>query len=52
MWTEYRKYILGGLALLIILFILRFFSEVVSYVLISWIISMAGDPVMKFLLSV
>lgn len=50
MWTEYRKYILGGLALLIVLFILRFFSEVVSYVLISWIISMAGDPIMKLLL--
>ncbi len=50
MWTQYRKYIIGGLVLFLVLLLLRFFSEVVSYVLISWIISMAGDPIMKFLL--
>ncbi|MEO6190700.1 MAG: hypothetical protein ABIO44_10425, partial [Saprospiraceae bacterium] len=50
MWTQYRKYIIGGLSLLLILLLLRYFSEVVSYVLIGWIISMIGDPIMKFIL--
>ncbi|MEP7196576.1 MAG: AI-2E family transporter [Saprospiraceae bacterium] len=50
MWTQYRKYILSGLVIIVVLFLFRQFSEVVSYILISWIISMAGDPLMKFIL--
>lgn len=50
MWTQYRKYVLGGVGILLVLFLIGYFSEVVSYVLISWIISMTGDPIQKFLL--
>ncbi|NOT37173.1 MAG: AI-2E family transporter [Saprospiraceae bacterium] len=50
MWSQYRKYIFGGIVIFLVLLLVGYFSEVVSYVLISWIISMAGDPIMKFLL--
>ncbi|MCC7026311.1 MAG: AI-2E family transporter [Saprospiraceae bacterium] len=50
MWQKYHRYIIGGFLLLLILFLLSYFSEVVSYILISWVISMIGQPIMNFLL--
>ncbi len=50
MWMQYRKYIVGGIVLLLVFFLIRYFSEVVSYILISWVISMAGDPIQKIFL--
>ncbi|MDQ3141464.1 MAG: AI-2E family transporter [Bacteroidota bacterium] len=50
MWQKYSRYIIGFGLLLVVLFVLNFFSEVVSYILISWIISMIGQPIMGFLL--
>ncbi|MCC6816394.1 MAG: AI-2E family transporter [Saprospiraceae bacterium] len=50
MWSEYRKYFLSGIGIVLLIFIIGYFSEVVSYVLISWVISMVGDPIQKFLL--
>ncbi len=50
MLSQYRKYIIGGIGIILVLFLIGYFSEVVSYVLISWIISMVGDPILKFLL--
>ena len=50
MWQKYNRYIIGVLVLLLIFLILSYFSEVVSYILISWVISMLGQPIMNFLL--
>ena len=48
MWQKYYRYIIGGAILVLLLFILSYFSEVVSYILISWVISMIGQPIMNF----
>jgi predicted PurR-regulated permease PerM len=50
MWQKYYRYIIGAVVLILLLFILSYFSEVVSYILLSWIISMIGQPIMGFLL--
>ncbi len=39
------------LPILVVCFLVYFFSEVVAYVLIAWVISMIGMPVMDFLLN-
>ncbi|MBK6824468.1 MAG: AI-2E family transporter [Saprospiraceae bacterium] len=50
MWQKYYKYIIGFFLCSLIILVLGYFSEVVSYVLISWVISMIGEPIMNFLL--
>ncbi|HEX5625540.1 MAG TPA: AI-2E family transporter [Saprospiraceae bacterium] len=50
MWQNYYRYIIGAGILILLVLILGYFSEVVSYILISWIISMIGQPVNTFLL--
>ena len=49
-WQKYGRYIIGILLIVVLFFVLGFFAEVVSYVLISWVISMVGQPIMSFLL--
>jgi predicted PurR-regulated permease PerM len=48
MWQKYYRYIIGAAILVVLLLILSYFVEVVSYILISWIISMIGQPLMSF----
>ncbi len=43
------KYIIAAVTLVIISAILYFFREIVSYVIIAWVISMIGAPMVKFL---
>ncbi len=50
MWQKYYRYFIGAAILILLLLILSYFSEVVSYILISWVISMIGQPIMSFLL--
>ena len=50
MWQKYYRYIIGVIILVLLLLILGYFSEVVSYILLSWVISMIGQPIMSFLL--
>lgn len=50
LWQKYGRYIIGILLLIFLFIILGYFSEVVSYVLISWLISMVGQPIMSFLM--
>lgn len=50
MWQKYYRYIIGIGILIFLLFVLSYFSEVVSYILISWVLSMIGQPIMGFLL--
>lgn len=38
-----------GISLLIGAYILWYFSEIVAYVLIAWVVSMLGQPLMRFL---
>ncbi|HRG69451.1 MAG TPA: AI-2E family transporter [Saprospiraceae bacterium] len=50
MWQKYYRYIIGVGILIFLLFVLSYFSEVVSYILISWVLRMIGQPIMGFLL--
>lgn len=50
MWQKYYRYIIGALLVIALAVILSYFIELVSFILISWIISMIGQPVMNFLL--
>jgi predicted PurR-regulated permease PerM len=50
MWQKYYRYIIGAVIIMLLLLILSYFSEVVSYILFSWVISMIGQPIMSFLL--
>ncbi len=50
MLQKYYRYLIGFFILMGILLIISYFSEVVSYILISWVISMIGQPIMNFLL--
>ncbi|HMS28809.1 MAG TPA: AI-2E family transporter [Saprospiraceae bacterium] len=50
MWQKYNKYIVGGTILLVILLIFHYFKEVITYILISWVISLFGTPIMDFFL--
>ena len=43
------KYLLALIPLVIVASILYYFSEIVTYVLIAWVISMIGAPVVVFL---
>lgn len=47
---DWHKYLLSLVLLLIVGLLLNYFSEVVSYLLISWVISMIGEPLMNFLI--
>lgn len=44
-----NRYILAAATLLIVGFLIYTFSEIVSYILIAWVVSMIGAPVVKFL---
>ncbi len=46
---NFRRTILILLPLLLIGLIVYYFTDVVAYVLISWVLSMVGQPIMKFL---
>lgn len=50
MWQKYYRYIIGAAIFVLLFLVLNYFSEVVSYILISWVISMVGQPIMGFLL--
>ncbi|MBK8485075.1 MAG: AI-2E family transporter [Saprospiraceae bacterium] len=50
MWQKYYRYVIGAIILVLLLLVLSYFSEVVSFILISWVISMVGQPIMSFLL--
>ncbi|MCC6752681.1 MAG: AI-2E family transporter [Saprospiraceae bacterium] len=50
MWQKYYRYAIGALILVFLAFIFSYFIELVSYILLSWVISMIGQPVMHFML--
>ncbi|MBK8954822.1 MAG: AI-2E family transporter [Saprospiraceae bacterium] len=50
MWQKYYRYIIGALLLIALALVFSYFIEVVSFILISWIMSMIGQPIMNFLL--
>jgi predicted PurR-regulated permease PerM len=47
---KYGRYIIGFVLIVALFFILRYFAEVVSFILVSWVISMVGQPIMTFFL--
>lgn len=44
------RYIGIGLSILLVFYLISYFSEIVSYIVISWIISLLGTPLMSFFL--
>ncbi len=50
MWQKYIRYIIGIVLLCALALVFSYFIEVVSYILISWVISMVGQPFMSFFL--
>ena len=44
-----NRYVLAIVTLLLVGFLIYTFSEIVSYVLIAWVVSMIGAPIVKFL---
>ncbi|MBK9107130.1 MAG: AI-2E family transporter [Saprospiraceae bacterium] len=50
MWQKYYRYIIGAFLLILLALVFSYFIEVVSFILVSWIISMIGQPIMNFLL--
>lgn len=50
MSQKYYRYLIGAGIIILLLLVLSYFSEVVSFILISWVISMIGQPIMSFLL--
>jgi predicted PurR-regulated permease PerM len=47
--NQMQRNIAIGISLLIGAYILWYFSEIVAYVLIAWVVSMLGQPLMRFL---
>ncbi len=43
-----NRYIALGVSVLVILAVMYFFSDIVAYVLIAWVLSMIGQPLMNF----
>ena len=43
------RYLIASISLLIVGAVLYYFSEIVTYILIAWIISMIGAPIVVFL---
>jgi len=43
-----NRYIALGASVLVILAVMYFFSDIVAYVLIAWVLSMIGQPLMSF----
>ncbi len=43
------RYIIAGITLLVVLWILYYFSDLVTYVVLAWSLSMIGAPIVKFL---
>lgn len=42
------KYIFAFVALLLVLSLLYFFSDIVAYIVLAWVLSMLGAPLMRF----
>ena len=45
-----NRYLLIGFTVLVLFLILYFFTNIVAYILISWILSLLGDPILQFIL--
>jgi len=45
-----RRYLLGALIVLVLVGIIYFFGDIVAYVLIAWVLSLLGGPMVSFLL--
>ena len=43
-----NRYIALGASILVVLAVMYFFSDIVAYVLIAWVLSMIGQPLMSF----
>jgi len=43
-----NRYILIGVSILIVSFLIYTFSEIVSYIMVAWVLSMIGAPLVKF----
>lgn len=46
MRLNWSRYIAVGIGLLLVLFLVYYFSNIVTYVLIAWVLSLIGQPVM------
>lgn len=44
-----NRYILAAVSVLVVAVMIYTFSEIVSYILVAWVLSMIGAPVVKFL---
>lgn len=49
LWTKYSKYIGIAFTILVLWFFMSWFSDIVSWIVIAWILSLLGSPIMKFL---
>ena len=47
--TTRNKYLLAIVPLVLVGGLIYFFSDIVSYVVIAWVLSMIGAPIVKFL---
>ena len=48
---KYSRYIVLGLSFLVAAFLIYVFRAIVSYILIAWVLSMIGQPIVVFLKS-
>ena len=44
-----KKYLLGIIPLIIVGLLLYYFSDIVIYIVLAWVVSMIGNPLMQFL---
>ncbi len=44
-----NRYIIAAITLLIVGYLMWYFSDIVAYVLVAWVLSMVGQPLMSFL---
>lgn len=44
-----KRYIIGAIGLILIGLILYYFSDIVAYIVIAWVLSMIGAPMVEFL---
>jgi len=47
---DWYKYLITTILLVLVGLLINYFSEMVSYLLISWVISMVGEPILNFLM--
>lgn len=50
MIKNWNRWLTIGLAILLIAIIIYYFSNIVTYLLIAWVLSMIGQPIMNFLM--